>query len=124
MDFVTDFPKRSKSNFSAILILVFHLTKMTHFVPCHKEIIAEESIDLFIDNCFKLHGIPEVIVSDKDPRFVGKIWQLFMRKLNTKLNMSTTRHPRTDGLPNVLTKQCKSCCVVIQLSMDLIWFLI
>jgi hypothetical protein len=33
-----------------------------------------------------------------DPRFVGEFWQSFMRKLSTKLNMSTARHPQTDGL--------------------------
>ena len=74
MDFVTDLPKSSKNNFIAILILVCHLTKMPHFVPCHKEIIAEDNADLFIDNCYKLHGVPKVIVSERDPRFVGKFW--------------------------------------------------
>ena len=32
MDFVMDLPKISKYNFTAILILVYHLTKMAHFV--------------------------------------------------------------------------------------------
>ena len=71
---------------------------MAHFVPCRKEITAEESADLFISNCYRLHGVPKVIVSDRDPKFVGKFWQSFMGKLNTRLNMSTARHPRTDGL--------------------------
>jgi hypothetical protein len=92
MDFVTDLPKISKHNFTAILILVCHLTKMTYFVPCHKEITIRETVDLIIDNCYKLHGIPKVIACDRDPRFVGKMWQYFMWILNTKLNMSTARH--------------------------------
>jgi transposase InsO family protein len=71
---------------------------MAHFVPCHKEITSKDTADLFIDNYYKLHGVLKVIVSDRDPRFVGKFWQSFMRKLNTKLNMSTARHPQTDGL--------------------------
>ncbi len=70
---------------------------MSHFVPCHKEITTKETVDLFIDNCYKFRGVPKVIVSDRDPRFAGKFWQSFMRKLNTKLNMSTARHPQTDG---------------------------
>ena len=53
---------------------------------------------MFINNCYRLHGVPKVIVSDRDPKFVGKFWQTFMGKLNTKLNMSTARHPRTGGL--------------------------
>jgi len=71
---------------------------MAHFFPCHKEIIAKETDDLCIDIRYKLRCVPKVIVFDRDPRFVGKFWQSFMRKLNKKLNMSTTRHPQTDGL--------------------------
>ena len=98
MDLVTDLPKSFKYNFTDILILVCHLTKIAHFVPCHKEIAAKETVDLFIDNCYKLQGVPKVIVSDKDPRFVGKFWQSFARKWNAKLNISTARHPQIDGL--------------------------
>jgi hypothetical protein len=52
--------------------IVCHLTKMAHFDPCHKEIIAEKSTDLFFDRCYRLHGVPRVIVSDRDSKFVGK----------------------------------------------------
>jgi hypothetical protein len=71
---------------------------MPHFVPCYTKIKAEESDDLFIDNCYKLYGVPKVIVSDKDPQLAGKFWQSFMRKLNTKLDMSTARHSQTNGI--------------------------
>ena len=71
---------------------------MAHFVPCQEEITLEDSTDLFIDHCYRLRGVPRVIVSYRDPKFVGKYWQTFMGKLNTKLNMSTARHPRTYGL--------------------------
>jgi len=47
---------------------------------------------------YRLHGVLRVIVSDRGPKFVGKFSQTFMGKLNTKLNMSTARHPRTSGL--------------------------
>jgi hypothetical protein len=92
MDFVTDFSKSSIYNFTVTLILACYLTKLDHFFPYHKEITAEETADLFIDNYYKLHGVPKFIVSDRDPRFVGKFGQSFMRNLNTKLSMSTARH--------------------------------
>ena len=57
-DFVTDLPKISKFNFTPILIFVFNLTKIANFVPFHKEIKVEEIVDLFIDNCYNLHGVP------------------------------------------------------------------
>ena len=70
---------------------------MSHFAPCHKEIAAEESAYLFINSCYKIYDDPKIIVSDRDPMFVGKFWQSFMVKLNTRFNMSNARHRRTDG---------------------------
>ena len=43
------------------------LTKMVHFFPCTKEIIASEYARLFVNQVFKLHGMLEVIISDRDP---------------------------------------------------------
>ena len=63
-----------------------------------QKITAEESADLFIDHCNRLHGAPSVIVSAKYPKFLGKFWQTFIGKLNTKKKMNTARHPRTASL--------------------------
>ena len=41
---------------TAIAVFVDRLTKMEHFVPCRKEIIAKQYVRLFIDHAFKLHG--------------------------------------------------------------------
>ncbi len=98
IDYFTDLPKSGTYGYTNVLILVCHLTQMVHSVPYHNQIIAEESTYLFISNCYKLHGVPKDIISDRDPKFAGKCWQSFVRKLNSKLNMSIARHPRTDGL--------------------------
>ena len=42
-------------------------TKIVQFVPCGKEIAAQQYARVFIDHVFKLHGLPEVIISDFDP---------------------------------------------------------
>ena len=43
------------------------------------------------------HGVPVSIVSDRDPRFTSIFWRRFQEHLGTKLNMSTSYHPPTDG---------------------------
>ena len=120
INFVTNLPKSSKLQYTAILILACHLITMTDFVPRHKEVTVEDTSDLFIENCYRLHGVPKVIVSDRDPRFVGKFWQSFISKLNTKLNMSTARHPQTDGLTEQVneTKQILSRCYTTEYGFD------
>ena len=39
IDYVTNLPKRGSNLYTSVFIMVFHLTKMAHFVPCHKDII-------------------------------------------------------------------------------------
>jgi hypothetical protein len=53
--------------------------------------------NLFVREIYRLHGLPEVLVSDRDPRFTGIFWQALWRILGTKLRMSAPYHLQTDG---------------------------
>ncbi|KAH9324265.1 hypothetical protein KI387_004443, partial [Taxus chinensis] len=44
-----------------------------------------------------LHGVPELIISDRDPRMMSRFWQTLNTSLGTKLNFSSAYHPETDG---------------------------
>ena len=46
---------------------------------------------------FQVHGVPVSIVSDRDPRFTAHFWKSFQKAMGTRLTMSTTFHPHTDG---------------------------
>ena len=74
-DLVTDLPP--SAGYTAIAVFVDRLTKMVHFAPCTKEISADQYAQLFVDNVFRLHGTPEVIISDRDPRFTSRFWTQF-----------------------------------------------
>jgi hypothetical protein len=54
--------------------MVCRLTKMAHFDPCQKGVTTEQdSPDVYITKCYRLHGAPKVIVSpDSDPKYDGK----------------------------------------------------
>ena len=52
---------------------------------------------IFIENVFWLHGLPEVIISDRDPCLTGKFWCAMLDLLGTDLRFSTMFHPQTDG---------------------------
>lgn len=52
---------------------------------------------MFIEHIFKLHGLPRVIVSDRDPRFIGQFWQELHKSIGVKLAMSSANHAQTDG---------------------------
>ncbi|MCO5612452.1 hypothetical protein L7F22_066719 [Adiantum nelumboides] len=62
-----------------------------------RRLLIRGELDLFIQNVFRLHGMPLFIVSDRDVRFTGHFWTQIFQKLNVKLNMSSGDHPQTDG---------------------------
>ena len=96
MDLIVELPV-TKDGYNAIITIVDRLTKMTHFIPCTTNVTALQLAHLFLHHIFKLHGVPQDIVSDRDPKFVSAFWREFCKLLGTKLNMSTAYHPETDG---------------------------
>src|SRR3984957_5040942 len=53
--------------------------------------------NIFFKTVFRLHGLPRVIISDRDTKFTSKFWQTLFKLVNTKLALSTAFHPQTDG---------------------------
>lgn len=91
MDFVEGLPK-SKS-FNCILVVVDRFSKYAHFLPLTHPFIALQVATLFMDNIFKLHGLPKSIVSDRDRIFTSKMWRGLFHLLGTELYMSSAYHP-------------------------------
>ena len=52
---------------------------------------------IYIREIVQLHGVPVSIVSDRDLRFTAHFWKSFQKAMGTRLTMSTTFHPQTDG---------------------------
>ena len=54
-------------------------------------------LTFFMKEIFQLHGIPKVIISNRDPKFTGNFWKILFKGLNTKLNFSTAYHLQMGG---------------------------
>ncbi len=62
MNFIMDLPTVKAKD--SILVVVDCFTKMAHFTPCSKSIMAKETAQSILDGIVRLHGLPEEIVSD------------------------------------------------------------
>jgi len=80
-----------------ILVVCDWLSKMTYFVATMEGTLAECLARLFWDNVWKLHRLPESVVSDRGPQFAAELTRELNKMLGIKMKLSTAFHPQTDG---------------------------
>jgi len=95
VDFITKLPVVAGKD--VILVICDRLFKMTYFVATTEKTLVEGFMRLFRDNMWKLHRLPESIVSDRGPQFVVELTKELNRILGIKTKLSTAFHLQTDG---------------------------
>lgn len=95
MDFIEGLPKSGR--FDTILVVVDKFSKYSHFIPLSHSFSAIDVAQAFMCNVYKLHGLPQVIISDRDKIFTSHLWEQLFSRSGTQLHLSTTYHPQTDG---------------------------
>lgn len=80
-----------------MMVVVDHLTKSAHFIPAQELWKADEMTKAFVDTVFRLHGLPDCIVSDRGTVFMSKSWTSTCQQLLIAPAPSTVFHPQTDG---------------------------
>ena len=83
--------------YDSILVVVNRLTKMVHFIPTIEKTLVKGLARLFRDNIWKLHGLPESIISDRRPQFTAGLMKELNKMLGIKSKLSMAFHPQTDG---------------------------
>ncbi|KAJ4981049.1 hypothetical protein NE237_031886 [Protea cynaroides] len=106
----------------AVWVIVDCLTKTTRFIPIRPQYTLERLAKLYVGNIVRLHGIPEIIVSDRDPRFTSKFWEGLQKAMGTTLKFSTAFHPQTDGQSErtiqILEDMLRACVIDFKESWD------
>ena len=105
MDFIEGLPKSNQ--YSIIMVVVDRFTKYAHFIPVSHPYNATKIANLFSQNVMKLHGLPDNIVSDRDPTFTSNFWGELFQIQGVKLLMSIAYHPQTNGQTEATNKTLK-----------------
>ena len=102
MDFIEGLPVSQGKK--VILVVVDRLSKYAHFIAVSHPYTAISIAQLFMDHIYRLHGLPQTIVSDRDPTFLSSFWQELFKLQHVQLNMSTAYHPQSDGQTEVVNR--------------------
>jgi len=79
------------------MVVVDRLTKMSHFVPCSKDLDARQFANLFMKEIVRLHRLPHDIITDRGTLFTSDLWKETTGKLGIEQRLSTAFDPQTDG---------------------------
>jgi hypothetical protein len=108
MDFVEGFPRVGEK--AVILTVVDRLSKYAHFLVLGHPYSATSITKVFFEQVVWLHGVPALIVSNRDPVFTSTVWRELFRLSGTQLRMSSVFHPQTDGQSEVT-----NCIIMVYL---------
>ncbi|MCO5559037.1 hypothetical protein L7F22_012629 [Adiantum nelumboides] len=113
MDFIFGLPRTQIGN-DNIWTIISRFSKQAHFILVRKKIKPDQMARLFMSNIFKYHGMPQSIVSDRDPRMTSFFWRGLFENMGTTLKFSSSLHPQTDGQSqeaNSTVLDLLKCCV-------------
>lgn len=74
IDFITHLPVSSR-NRDSILVAVDKANRMAYMVLCNKSINATDTEKLLWNTVLKLHGVPDVIYSNRGSQFIARVWK-------------------------------------------------
>nr|GEU37229.1 putative reverse transcriptase domain-containing protein [Tanacetum cinerariifolium] len=121
MDFITKLPKTT-NGYDTIWVIVDRHTKSAHFLPMRENDLIEKLMKLYIKKVVTRHGVPVSIIFDRDGKFTSLFWQALHKALGTRLDMSTTYHPETNGQSErtiqTLKYMLRACVIDFEKSWD------
>eukprot|EP00737_Agarophyton_chilense_P002170 gb/GEZJ01002467.1/.p1 GENE.gb/GEZJ01002467.1/~~gb/GEZJ01002467.1/.p1 ORF type:complete len:321 (-),score=19.04 gb/GEZJ01002467.1/:658-1620(-) len=122
-DFIVKLPKTERG-LDSISTWVDRLSRRVRFVACKETDKATDIAQVFFRNIFPHHGLPDSLISDRDPRFVSAFWKALMDLCGVESRMSSARHPQTDGASEVMNrmieKYIRCFCSFEQTDWDLL----
>jgi hypothetical protein len=93
-------------------ITVDRLTKYAQFYSLSLPFKASKVSATFMETIQKLHGVLEIIASERDSIFIGNFWSELFSCLGTQLAHNSSYHPQSDGQTEIVFKCLEGylCC--------------
>ena len=97
LDFILAMPL-TDDGLDCALTVTDKFTKRTTYIPGKATWTAEQWAIALLDRLdIGDWGIPKVLLSDRDPKFLSDLWKSLFDRMGVSLLYSTAYHPQTDG---------------------------
>ena len=94
--FITDLPRTQKQH-DSIMVVVDKLSKYVHFILVKSTHKSFDIVGIILKEIFRLHGLPKMVISDRDVKFTSNFWKSLFAGLETGINFNTSYHAKIDG---------------------------
>jgi hypothetical protein len=75
MDYMLGIPSTNHEN-DRVFVVFDQFSTMAILVTCKKSITAEATTKLFFEQVWVHFGIPQIIISNRDSRFLNMFWSI------------------------------------------------
>lgn len=120
MDFIVVLP-RTQKGFNSIWVIVDMFTKSAHFLQVKNTYSLDQYTKVYIKDIVRLHGVPTIIVPDRDPKFITSFWKSLHQAMGTRLSFSTAFHPQIDGQSERTIRTLEYMLRACVMDFDEIW---
>ncbi|KAA3480392.1 DNA/RNA polymerases superfamily protein [Gossypium australe] len=121
MDFVSGLPLTPTKK-DSVWVIMDRLMKSANFIPVRVDYSLQRLAKLYVVEIVRLHRVPALIISDRDPRFTSRFWRALHQALDTRLDFSTAFHPQTDGqserVIQILEDMLRGCVIDFKASWE------
>jgi hypothetical protein len=94
LNFIEGLPRSDRHDM--ILMVIDKFSKYAHFIPMAHPFTALQVTQLYFNQVYCLHGLPQAIISDHDRIFMSSLWQELFKLSDTQMIMSSSYHLQMD----------------------------
>ncbi|OWZ07107.1 LOW QUALITY PROTEIN: Pol Polyprotein [Phytophthora megakarya] len=97
MDFITQLPK-TEGGYDSVMVVVDQLSKRAHFAVGYTTDTAEDVGVRYQNEIFRPHGLPDLVLSDRDSKCTSSFWSKLCSLLGVGKKLTTAFRPQGDGI--------------------------
>lgn len=94
----------TKSGYDIVLTFVHQVSILVHFVPRYSLHTETKIVKTFFRKVLSCLGLPDALISDRDPRCFSIFWKKLFKMCGIQLKMSSSRVPPTDSSSEVINR--------------------